>query len=149
MSLNKALIDESSLRQYVQNGCGAVAGEHRGLITDELKQTVLDSLNLDVATSAEHPGANRWDYILAVRRRNTLVGVEPHSARDDEIGTVIAKKQHSSRVLRSHLKNDWRVSAWIWVSSGKVKFSKMDPAIRRLDQNGIRFAGRIVRSFES
>jgi hypothetical protein len=114
-----------------------------------LKRTVFDSLNLDGATSAEYPNANRWDYIVAVRATRTLVAVEPHSARDDEIATVIAKKQHSSRVLRDHLKEEWRISAWIWVSSSRVKFSKMDPALRRLNQNGIRFAGSIIRSFES
>jgi hypothetical protein len=113
-----------------------------------VKRTVHDSLDLDAATSAEHPEANRWDYILSVRANDNLVGVEPHSARDDQVTTVIAKKQHSAQVLRDHLKAGSRVSAWIWVSSGRVKFSKMDPAIRRLDQNGIRFAGTIIRSFD-
>src|SRR5262245_16344741 len=148
MSLNSALIEESRLREHVHNGCDAIAGVHRGLITDELKQSIVDSIDLDSATYTEYPNANRWDYVLGVRANATLVAVEPHSARDDEIATVIAKKQHSSRILLAHLKREWRVSAWIWVSSGKVKFSKMDPAIRRLNQNGIRFAGRIVRTFE-
>ena len=148
MSLNSAFIQNSTLRPHVQIGCEAIARKHRALITEDLKGTVQDSLDLDSATAAQFPTANRWDYVVAVRASGRLVGIEPHSARDDEIATVIAKKQQATQVLSEHLIAGRRVTAWIWVSSGRVKFSKMDPAIRRLDQNGIRFAGSIIRSFD-
>lgn len=146
MSLNNAFVPKSTLRPHVQKECQAIAAKHRGLLTNGLRQTVQDSLDLDAATSAQYPRAHRWDYVLGLRG-NKLVGVEPHSARDDEVSTVIAKKQQASQVLRAHLQPGWHVSAWIWVSSGRVRFSKMDPAIRRLDQNGIRFEAAIIRTF--
>lgn len=147
MSLTEALVEGSGLRPHVEDGCRAIAAKHRGLIAEDLKQTIRNSLNLDAATRVQHEQANRWDYVLAVRGTNTLVGVEPHSARDDEVAAVIAKKQRSGEVLREHLKTGWYVSAWIWVSSGTLKFSKMDRARRRLNQHGIRFSGRIITSF--
>jgi hypothetical protein len=149
MSLTNALIDRSSLRPFVVDGCGAIAAGHRESIKEELKKSVRDSLDLDEATRPEHGQANRWDYVLALRDNKTLIGLEPHSARDDEIETVIAKKERSAEVLRAHLKPGWYIAAWIWVSSGRVRFSRMDPAIRRLNSKGIKFVGNRVNSFEA
>jgi hypothetical protein len=149
MSLNKALVEGSTLRPHVKAGCGAIAAAHRAMLTDDLKQTVHDSMDLDTASSAEFPQSNRWDYVVAVRTSERLVGIEPHSARDDQVTTVIAKKRRSAQFLIGHLKPGTQIAAWIWVASGPVRFSRMDPAIRRLDQNGIRFAGKIIRTFET
>ena len=148
MSLNNALIVRSALKQHVERGCGAIEGRHRPLISNELKRSVDDSLDLDAATRQEHPEANRWDYIISVKGSERLIGIEPHSARDDEVSTVIAKKKQASGYLLGHLNDGWRVTAWIWVSSGKIRFSKMDPAIRRLNVNGIRFVSGVIKSFD-
>jgi hypothetical protein len=103
--------------------------------------------SLDAASQSDCPEANRWDYILSVPDLTQIVGVEPHAAKDSEISVVIAKKKHAEEYLRQHLQDGCRVTKWYWVSHSKVSFSRMDRARRRLDQNGIMFAGRRLKSF--
>ena len=106
-----------------------------------------DSIDLDAATSVLFPNEHRWDYIVSVPHKSELVGIEPHSATDGEIRVVTAKKRQAADFLRDHLLPHHRISKWLWVSHGKVGFSKMERARRILDQNGITFAGRLIREF--
>lgn len=106
-----------------------------------------DSIDLDAATRDEFPEENRWDYVVSVPARSQLVGIEPHSARDDQISVVIAKKRHAAGYLRAHLQDGYRVARWLWLSRGPVGFGRMERARRLLDQNGIEFAGRMLRTF--
>ncbi len=129
------------------NGLSGVASSDRALIAASLRTRVGDSIDLDEATRVEYPEDNRWDYLLSVPGEGLLVGVEPHSGKDSEISVVIAKKRHARDYLRNHLVDGHRISRWFWVSRGAVGFSRMEPAIRRLDQNGITFAGHCLRSF--
>ena len=96
----------------------------------------------------EHPGANRWDYIVSIPDSQEFAGIEPHSAKDSEVSVVIRKKQHATEYLRSHLQDGYRITKWFWVTRGTVSFSKMDPARRRLDENGIKFVGHLLRTFD-
>jgi hypothetical protein len=119
---------------------------HAGLIAEAERRRVGDSLDLDEATKYEFPEANRWDYILSVPVYRHIVGVEPHPANDSEIDVVIAKKHHAVNYLRAHLTPGHRVAKWFWVTSGSTRFGRMERARRRLDQHGIAFAGRTLRS---
>jgi hypothetical protein len=93
---------------------------------------------------AGHHQENRWDYLIGHAPSTLVVGLEPHSAKRDQISTVIAKRKAAVDQLRSHLKSDARIAAWLWVASGKVHFVDTEKARRRLDQNGIRFVGTKV-----
>ncbi len=118
------------------------------LIADSQRARIGDSLDLDAASHNEHPNDHRWDYLLSVPDAGRLVGVEPHTASDHEIAVVIAKKNAALDYLTDHLRRGQRVDAWFWVTRGQVGFGKMDRARRRLDQAGIAFAGRQLRSLD-
>ncbi len=144
--LKAALNEKSRLRNLVQPGMAAFANVDLKLIAKEQRTRIGDSLDLDAAAKDEHPESNRWDYIVSIPDLKELIGIEPHSAKDSEISVVIAKRRHATQYLRNHLQGGYRVTRWFWVSHGTVSFSKMDRARRRLDQNGIAFAGRMLRN---
>jgi len=146
-SLSTALRPGSPLRKHVKNGMSAFARTDLGSVAEDQRSRVGDSLDLDAATRDEFPEANRWDYILSVPALRKIVAIEPHSAKDSEISVVVAKKKHAVAYLRGHLQDGCGVEKWFWVSPGTVGFSRMDRARRRLDQNGIEFVGRLLRTF--
>lgn len=147
--LANALHSSSHLRGSVAAGIGALPKSERSLIAQDQRSRVGDSLDLDEASRAEHPNSNRWDYLLSLADCSQIIGLEPHSARDDEIGTVIAKKRQALQYLQQHLPSNRAVRRWYWVSPGPVRFAITEKAIRRLSQAGITFAGRLVRDFGS
>jgi hypothetical protein len=139
-----ALVSESPLRALVEGGLGAVADDHRKYIDEPLRPAIADSLDLDEAMRPEHGSANRWDYLLGHAPSSAVIGLEPHSAKQDEISTVIAKHTAAKDQLRQHLRDGARVDAWFWVASKKVHFADTEKARRRLDQHGIEFVGTRV-----
>lgn len=135
------------MRDIVQVGMAAFANADVRLIAEDQRTRIGDSLDLDAASKDEDPESNRWDYIVSIPDLAEFIGIEPHSAKDSEISVVIAKRKHATEYLRNHLEDGYRIIRWFWVSHGTVSFSKMDRARRRLDQNGIAFAGRMLRNF--
>lgn len=105
-----------------------------------------DSLDLDHALRATFPNAHRWDYIFSVPDAGKLMALEPHHATDSEVSRVIEKKRQAAHQLRLHLHPKYRVLEWLWVSHGRTSFSRMEPATRRLAQEGIKYVGRGLRS---
>jgi hypothetical protein len=142
--LRLTLLQASSLQADIQDDMGAVIAAHRCHFEERIRSTFADSLDLDAATLHGHEQENRWDYLLGHAPSGEVIGVEPHSAKQDEISTVIAKRAAALVRLRSHLGNGKRVSKWLWVASGKVHFADTEKAKLRLDQNGIEFVGKAV-----
>ncbi len=142
--VREAIKDHSAILQFVQDGIGAVKRIHRRYLADDIRPKFGDSLDLDAALQQDHPEENRWDYLLGHTASTQVVGVEPHSAKQDEITTIINKRRAAKQHLAAHLKPGARVSKWIWVASGKVHFADTEKARRRLDQDGIEFAGAQV-----
>jgi hypothetical protein len=110
-------------------------------VVAEIRSAFADSLDLDNALLAGLEQQHRWDYLLGHTNTRKVIGLEPHSAKSDQISTVISKKNAALTQLRPHLQDGARVSAWLWVASGKVHFADTENARRRLDQNGIQFVG--------
>jgi hypothetical protein len=135
------------LRNHLKSGVKAFAPADARLIAPIARTQIGDSIDLDAAARDEFPEANRWDYVLSVPAMSQIVAIEPHSAKDSEVSVVIAKKKHAVDYLRAHLQDGYRVARWLWVSHGPVGFSRMERARRRLDQHGIEFAGRLLRTF--
>lgn len=142
--IRRALRDGSALRAQVKDGLGAVSPGHREYFAEEIRSAFADSLDADAALRGLHEQENRWDYLLGHAPSNQVIGVEPHSAKEDEIGTVIRKRSSALRQLRTHLRDGERIVKWLWVASGKVHFAKTEKAKLRLDQNGIEFVGTRV-----
>lgn len=145
MSLLKtALKPTSSLLSAVEDGMDAFLARDRALIAVSERQKIGDSLDLDAALKAAFPNANRWDYVFSVPSAGRLIALEPHTAKDSEVGVLIAKKRHATAQLREHLRAGRGVSDWLWVSHGRTSFSRMERATRRLTQAGIKYLGRSV-----
>lgn len=120
----------------------------RALIALAEHPRITDSLDLDEAMRPAYPMANRWDYLLGVANKEIIVAVEPHTATDREVRVLISKKAQAIAFLRDHLRPGRSVARWIWIAHGRVGFTRMDRAIRQLDQNGIQFQGRILKSLD-
>ncbi len=144
--LRAALTSNSALRSKVADGLAAVADSDRKFVSTDVRTHFADSLALDSAMESEHAQDHRWDYLLGHAASAALVGVEPHSAKTDQISTVIAKKQAARTQLQPQLRPGKKVRLWIWVASGNVAFAPFDRAMRRLAEAGITFAGREVRA---
>lgn len=142
--LRVALQPASALLPAVVNGMGAFLARDRALIALGERQKIGDSLDLDAALRENFPDANRWDYVFSVPGASTLIALEPHTAKDSEISVLIAKKRHATEQLRQHLRPQYGVSEWLWVSHGRTSFSRMERATRLLAQAGIKYLGRSV-----
>lgn len=142
----KALKKESALLPLVFDGLGAIEATHKKYFEDSIRNAFADSLDLDKALQQGHEQENRWDYLLGHNASGAVVGVEPHSAKQDEITTVINKRTAARKHLKDHLRDGVQVTKWIWVASGKVHFANTEKAKLRLDQNGIQFVGTKVSS---
>jgi hypothetical protein len=142
--VRSALRKDSALLPLVADGLGAVNDAHRDYFDTGIRKTFADSLDLDKAMQLGHEQANRWDYLLGHAPSGKVVAVEPHSAKQDEITTVINKRIAALEQMKRHLRDDARVTKWLWVASGKVHFANTEKARLRLDQNGIEFVGTKV-----
>lgn len=144
--IRKALRSDSSLLPMVRDGIGAVENSHRSHFHSSIRTTFADSLELDEATRVGNESRNRWDYLLGHAPSGQVVAVEPHSAEQSEITTVIRKREAAREQLRTHLREGVRITKWLWVASGKVHFANTEKAMKRLDQNGIELVGKVVLS---
>jgi len=142
--VRSALKKGSSLHSKVEDGIGALEKPHRRYLAEDLHRSFADSLDLDKATHEGHEQENRWDYLLGHTPSGEVIALEPHSAKRDQITMVIKKRAAAKEQLRDHLRPGARVTAWLWVASGKVHFADTEKARRRLDQHGIRFVGKRV-----
>ena len=105
-------------------------------------------LNLDARMSAAgHPG-KKWDYLISVSDSRRVVAIEPHTATDSDIKDVIQKRRDALAFLKSHLRPGATVHHWLWVSHGPCDFSRTERAKRQLDQEGIEYVGRLIRSLD-
>lgn len=148
VKLSRALRKESALRGHVRDGAGAIARRHRPLIAADQIARIGDSLDLDAGTKAGREQEHRWDYLLSLPDAKMLVAVEPHSASSDrEVRVVVEKKKAATTLLREELRPEFKVASWHWVST-RGGFSRSEPAVRALNQNGIKFHDRRIRSLD-
>ncbi len=111
---------------------------------EAVRSSFADSLDIDQGLKEGREQENRWDYLLGHGPSKQVVGIEPHSAENSEITTVIKKRQAARHQLQDHLCDGVFVAKWFWVASGKVQFAPMEKATLRLAQNGIEFVGRKI-----
>lgn len=140
--VRKSLRPESPLLKEVSDGLGALAAGHRACVHPEIRNEFRDSIDLDTALRAGRESEHRWDYLIGHGPSSRVVAVEPHSAKDDELQTVIRKKEAARAQLAAHFRPGASVAVWIWVASGRVKFADTEKTRRILDQHGIRFASK-------
>lgn len=139
-----ALRPDSMLLPLVKDGLAALKNAHRDHFDASIRQAFADSLDLDSAMQVGNEQANRWDYLLGHAQSGNVLAIEPHSAKQDEITTVINKRVAAREQIKGHLRDGARVTKWLWVASGKVHFANTEKARLRLDQHGIEFVGTKV-----
>jgi hypothetical protein len=144
--VRRALREDSPLQPRVVDGLGAVESTHRDCFDNGIRDQFADSLDADKAFAEGHENENRWDYLLGHKPSTEVIAVEPHSAKQDEVSTVIRKRKAAHEQLRLHLRNGAKISKWLWVASGKVHFADTEKTTRILDQNGIEFVGKTVKA---
>lgn len=144
--IRDSIKQDSKLQQQITDGLGAVAKAHHCYFIEKIRPLFSDSLNIDEAFRQGREQENRWDYLLGNKNNNKIIGVEPHSATNGEITTVINKRKYALRQLKDHIKDGRNVSKWLWVASGTVKFMPLEKNILRLDQNGIKFVGKQIKA---
>ena len=135
------LVRNSELNRHVKDGIEAMKRADRRLLSKDVAGAVGDSIDIDAALLERHGTENRWDYLVGHTASNTVIGVEPHSAKMHEVDTVIKKKRAARQQLEPHLKPGRYVLKWLWVSPGKNHFADTEKVRRILDQNGIEFVG--------
>lgn len=145
-ALKRALRADSSLHTSICAGLDAVKTTHRDYFDEIIRRAFVDSLDLDEAMKTGHEQEHRWDYLMSHAPSDQVVAVEPHSAKQDEISTVIKKRKAAREHLVPHLRDGASISRWLWVASGKVQFADTEKVRRLLDQNGVEFVGRKVMS---
>lgn len=145
-ALRRALLAESSLHDSICSGLNAIKASHRDYFDLPIRSAFADSIDLDEATRVGREQENRWDYLLSHAPSSEVVAVEPHSAKQDEISTVVKKLAAAREQLKAHLRAGAKVSRWLWVASGEVQFANTEKTVFQLAQNGILFVGRTIRA---
>lgn len=141
--VREALAPQSTIKAFVQDGMGAVKDKDKKFIDASLPTQFLDSLDTDEVFRVGRDQEPRWDYLLGHENRS-LIAVERHSAKTDEIQSVINKKRALRQQLNGHLKDGMNISKWLWVASGTVCFPRGSKYEILLSQAGIKFVGRCV-----
>lgn len=138
------LTAESTLRPLVEDGLQALKREHRSMVAEDIRSAFSDSLDTDLALEKGREQQHRWDYLLGHTPTQHIVGIEPHSAKNDQVSTVIDKRKDALEQLRGHLKPGVTVTRWYWVASGRVDFTPFEKASIRLANHGITFIGKML-----
>jgi hypothetical protein len=133
-----ALREGSALLDLVADGLGAIRNAHRDHFDNDVRSAFADSLELDEAVRQGREQENRWDYLLGHEATGAIVAVEPHSAKQDEVTTVINKRLAAREHLKDHLRDGIQVAKWLWVASGKVHFADTEKTMRRCAAPGFR-----------
>jgi hypothetical protein len=143
--VRQSLNNDSLLRPLVQDGLAAVQKTDHAYFDVAIRADVADSLDLDEATRLDHDQENRWDYLIGISSSGAVVAVEPHSAREDQIETVIKKRDAARNALHHHMTSVTHIKEWFWVAAGngKMHFADTEKARRRLDKHGIKCVNRI------
>jgi hypothetical protein len=113
--VREALAAHSTITAFVQDGMGAVKDKDKKFINASIRTQFSDSLDTDEAFRVGRDQEPRWDYLLGQENRS-LIAVEPHSAKTDEIKAVINKKRALTQQRNGHLKPGMQISKWLWVA---------------------------------
>lgn len=142
--IRRALVPGSRLHDLVKDGVQALEQSYRMFLSEGIRASFDDSLDLDKALQSGHEQENRWDYLLGHQPSGQVLGLEPHTANNHEIAVVIKKRKAAIDQLRDHLKPGTHVARWFWVASGKTDFLPFEKASLRLADNGIAFVGKTL-----
>jgi hypothetical protein len=148
MRFRPAVLATPSISSAYRQGLGALRGTDRARIECRNTRDLRGSIDLDSALKSSDPQQPRWDYGIGLRkdsRSDRIVWLEVHPASPGDIEEIRRKVSW----LRTWMAGAPRLRALpsqlVWMASGKVTLVKTSPRFRRLAEDGVRFAGRMLR----
>ena len=158
--VRKALRADSPLHENVANGLGAVMSAHRDHFDTSVRPEFTDSLDIDEAFKFGREQEHRWDYLVGHAPSGRIVGVEPHSAENSEITTVVMKVRAARATpgsfARRRIRGEMAMGCFgkgairtdgegeVYIGAKWYPVAPMEKARFTLAQNGIQFVGRRV-----
>jgi hypothetical protein len=147
MGFKEAVENTKGLKRAYRPGLQALKRRDKNHVTCRGPYRVSGSMDLDGALATVLPNDPRWDYGVAVVSRGqseTIVWIEIHSADSHHVDEVLRKYNW----LRSWLPSAPRLKTMsgdrlkcFWVASGPIALQRHHPQLRKLEDQGVRFAG--------
>lgn len=105
------------------------------------------SVDIDAATTALYPQANRWDYAFAYN--SEVYFIEVHSAHTSEVRTVIRKFEWLKSWLHHHAPEINKLKAtkthpFYWIQSKNFQIPKNSPQYLVATQANLKPISRLV-----
>jgi hypothetical protein len=97
------------------------------------------SVDIDTCTTNRYPNASRWDYVFSYNGKAYFV--EVHSAKTDEVSTVLRKLQWLKDWLRVHAPqiNSLKASKpFYWIQSRDFAIPRTSPQYRKAITAGLK-----------
>ena len=123
-----------------KKGVQAVKGEYRPKIQVMESRALTGSVDIDSATLALYPNANRWDY--AIEYNDTTFFVEFHPASTGNVAEMIEKRTwlnwwlQEKAPLINALKPANKI-AYHWIATGSIKILNGSRQYRMLATKGL------------
>jgi hypothetical protein len=91
--VREALAAQSTIKDFVQDGIGAVKDKDKKFIDASIRIQFADSLDTDEAFRVGRDQEPRWDYLLGHENRS-LIAVEPTRPRPMRFKLSLTKRGH-------------------------------------------------------
>jgi hypothetical protein len=131
------------LERAFRTGLAALVAVDKARLTVAASNRLLGSANVDAALHATQPNAARWDYVVGQKRDKLehLNWIEVHPASGTgNISEMEAKLKWLATWMKATPLGEYPREI-VWIASGRSAFNSRDPALRRLANCGLRFAG--------
>ncbi|WP_008314814.1 hypothetical protein [Leptolyngbya sp. PCC 6406] len=142
MSFRSAVQSTPSLQAALKPGLRAL-GSNSSKIKSNDPGKCEGSIDIDTTVRAQYPNSSRWDYALGYGGKTYFV--EVHSAKTDEVSSVLNKLQWLKDFLvRDVPELNKEPRSFHWIASGKVAILPSSSQARQLAQKGLRVAGQLT-----
>lgn len=138
----------SAIRSDVRSGLQALRKSDREHVRARDSRRLSGSIDADSALAGVLPNAPRWDYGIGYtpssNTDDVVHWVEVHPAMDGEVRKVEAKLEWLKNWMANNATDLAGMSKrFVWVSSGRTRFTPTSPGLKRLAQKGCYFVGRV------
>jgi hypothetical protein len=141
MTIREIISKSEILKSSFCKGLHALEGKHKRLVRTKTPGAVIGSANIDAAASESEPNANRWDYLIGVKKqRENAIFVEVHRAVTSEVDTVLRKLRWLDDFVNRELPGLRRGSfeeEYYWVATKGVHIPHRTSQYRRLALQGL------------
>ncbi|HKI19271.1 MAG TPA: hypothetical protein VKA15_15400 [Isosphaeraceae bacterium] len=149
MKFKDAVVETKGLTHAYPPGLRSLREVDRKRIKCKNPRSLRGSVDLDEALKDANPDDPRWDYGIGVEVNggtDRAIWIEIHPASHHHINEVLKKHRWLKGWLTSSAPLLNQMDAeFVWIASGKVSIPPNSPLRRKIDAQGIRFAGQWLR----